>query len=112
MANQANKRAWTRFISKYTGCRIGKDGGKKRTKPDAFEHYHIRLREWIVKNQMSGKALGDHDLLAEFEFNVHEEKWELEVRRDEQGGLTNEEGKRLEVLTDKLTVLKGKYGRT
>jgi hypothetical protein len=69
-----------KFQSVDTGCRIGKDGQKKKTNTDHFAEINSCLALW-AKEQRKTRDLGPEDLLLEFEDRVAEEPLLLLLRQ-------------------------------
>ena len=69
---------WLRFKSTDTGCRMGKNGEKKKTRPDLFAVFYPGLRQWCLEQRCAGWELSGDDLLDEYNDLCESEVWRLE----------------------------------
>ena len=97
-------KAWKRFLSQDTGCRMARGGEKKRTRPDYFADLHARLVTWLRNEVLAGKCFGADDLLFEWEGWLDDEVYEM-TKLQEAEGLTEEQALRLRRCLDKQKAL-------
>jgi len=101
---------WLRFKSLDTGCRMGKDGEKKKTRPDLFDIFYPTLRQWSVEQRSAGWDISGEDLLDEYMDMAESELWRLEDLML-AGPLSDENKKWLAALRSRLESMKIKNSK-
>ncbi|CAK0805100.1 unnamed protein product [Prorocentrum cordatum] len=101
---------WSRFQSKDRGVRMGKEGGRKKTKSADWPEQEEAVCQWARSLLMLGVSLSDFDLLDEFTLLLEEEAWDLQARAAEGAELAQAEQDRLAALTAHLAELAEKKG--
>ena len=75
------QRTWKMFQSKDTGCRVGKDGKKKKTFQSPFKEEIEELRGWASRQKEMGHDLCDEDLVVAFHLILMTVECELEEEK-------------------------------
>jgi hypothetical protein len=72
------KPTWSRYLSRDKGVRVGKDGEKKKTRPDHFEALQVSIGQWARAEQLAGNELAADDLFDEYVSRLEDEQAKLQ----------------------------------
>ena len=107
---QRCRRFWKRFQSTDTGCRLGANGAKKKTKISLFKEEMDQVSQWATRQESMGHDLSEDDLLQQFILILESTEFELQETKINQGGhLAPEQSKKLEVCNQRLENFKKQH---
>ena len=109
---RGRKRFWKKFESVDTGCRLGKDGGKKKTYVSPFEAEESQLKAWARHADEQGDELSPDDLVDKFNLILYSQLWELEEKQEMHGCLSQADIKKLDCLKARLANLDNRKNKS
>ena len=109
---RGRKRFWKKFESVDTGCRLGKDGGKKKTYVSPFEAEESQLKAWARHADEQGDELSPDDLVDKFNLILYSQLWELEEKQEMHGCLSQADDKKRSLLKKRIANLVLKKNKT
>ena len=100
---RGRQRFWKRFESTDTGCRIAKDGGKKKTFTSPYADIYEYVKSWADRQQELGFELNQDDLVDEMQLEIECRVFELEGKKsDALGHLPPDDQARLSLYQGRL----------